>query len=289
MNAVRPPVLAGSWYPAAPTVLGAEVAGYLAGADPSRRPTGRGLIVLAPHAGYTYSGPVAGRTLGLLAADPPDRVVIMAPNHRVAIDRLALSGAGAFATPLGEVPVDTEARDHLAGLAPFTVDDRAHAHEHAVEIQLPFLQSLWPEHDFSILPLLVTRLAPELRAEAAEALAGLRDGRTLILVSTDFTHYGADYGYLPFPNDPEDVPAALEKLDTGAIVRVLGADSAGLRDYGDRTGITMCGLEAAALALETGLPEGYEAALVDYARSADRDGDFSRSVSYAGVLICSGS
>ena len=286
MNAVRTPVLAGSWYPASPADLGAEVAGYLAGADPSRRPAGRALIALAPHAGYTYSGPVAGRTLGLLAGDPPDRIVILAPNHRVAIDRLALSGAGAYATPLGEVPVDTAARDRLADLAPFAVDDRAHAHEHAIEIQLPFLQSLWPDHDFSILPLLVTRLAPDLRAEATAALAELRDDRTLLLVSTDFTHFGADYGYLPFR---EDIPASLEKLDTGAILRVLGADAEGLREYGDRTGITMCGLEAAALALETGLPGGYEAALIDYARSADRDGDFSRSVSYAGVLVCTGS
>lgn len=289
MNAVRPPVLAGSWYPASPADLGAEVAGYLAAADQARRPAGRALIALAPHAGYTYSGPVAGRTLGLLATDPPDRVVILAPNHRVAIDRLALSGAGAYATPLGEVPVDTAARDRLAGLGPFAIDDRAHAHEHAIEIQLPFLQSLWPDHPFLILPLLVTRLAPDLRAEAAAALAELRDDRTLFLVSTDFTHFGADYGFMPFPDDVEDIPASLEKLDTGAILRVLGGDAEGLRDYGDRTGITMCGLEATALALETGLPGGYEAALIDYARSADRDGDYSRSVSYAGVLVCSGS
>lgn len=285
MKAVRPSVLAGSWYPAAPDALAAEVEGYLAGADLPRRPAGRGLLALAPHAGYVYSGPVAGRTLGLLREDPPDRVVILAPNHRMAIEHLALSGAEAFATPLGEAPLDTAARDRLAALAPFAVDDRAHAHEHAVEIQLPFLQTLWPDHPFTILPLLVTRQAPDLRREAARALAGLRDGRTLFLVSTDFTHYGADYGYLPFR---EDVPAALEKLDSGAVLRVLGADPQGLREYGDRTGITMCGLEAAALALETGLPGGYEAALIDYARSADRDGDFTRSVSYAGVLICSG-
>ena len=288
MAAVRPPVLAGSWYPAGPAALAAEVARHLDGADPHRRPAGRGLIVLAPHAGYVYSGPVAGRVLGLLRDDPPDRVVILAPNHRAHIDRLALSGADAFATPLGEVPLDTAARDDLARRAPFAVDDRAHAHEHAVEIQLPFLQALWPGHPFVVLPLLVTRLAPELRREAAAALAELRDPRTLVLVSTDFTHYGADYGYLPFRDDSGDVPASLEKLDTGAVLRVLGGDPDGLRDYGDRTGITMCGLEAAALALESGLPEGYEAALVDYARSADRDGDFTRSVSYAGVLICAG-
>jgi hypothetical protein len=240
---------------------------------------------VVPHAGYVYSGPTAGRVLGLLGSEPPRRVVILAPNHRTAIERLALSGADAFATPLGPVPVDTAARDRLADLAPFAVDDRAHAHEHAVEIQLPFLQRLWPGGGFEILPLLVTRLAPDLRAVAAAALAELRTEATLLLVSSDFTHFGADYGFVPFT---ADVPASLEKLDTGAILRILGGDGPGLREYGDRTGITMCGLEAAALALETGLPTGYQAGLVDYTRSADRDGDFSRSVSYAGVLVCSG-
>jgi hypothetical protein len=224
--------------------------------------------------------------LGLLGPEPPRRVVVLAPNHSRAIDRLALSGADAFATPLGDVPLDTAARDRLATLPPFAVDDRAHAREHAIEIQLPFLQRLWPGGGFEILPLLVTRLTPDLRKVAAAALSDLRDESTLLLVSSDFTHFGPDYGFVPFT---DDVPASLEKLDTGAILRILGGDAGGLRDYGDRTGITMCGLEAAALALETGLPEGYEAGLVDYTRSADRDGDFSRSVSYAGILVCAGS
>jgi AmmeMemoRadiSam system protein B len=105
------------------------------------------------------------------------------------------------------------------------------------------------------------------------------------VVSSDFTHYGASYGYVPFT---ADVPAALEKLDGGAILKILAADAQGLLDYGRETGITMCGLEATALALESGLPEGYEGSLVHYSRSGDRDGDYSLSVSYAAILLSSG-
>ena len=105
------------------------------------------------------------------------------------------------------------------------------------------------------------------------------------MVSTDFTHYGASYGYVPFTGD---LPAALERLDTGAILKILAADPAGLLEYGRETGITMCGLEAAAVALERGLPPGYEGALINYSRSGDRDGDYSLSVSYASILICTG-
>jgi len=285
MSSTRTAVLAGSWYPAEPSALADTVDGYLAGADPALRPAGKAVLAIVPHAGYIYSGPVAGRVLGLLAEHPPGRVVILSPNHRMPIDRIALTGTDHFATPLGEVAVDAAARDELALCPAFEENERAHTAEHAVEIQLPFLQRLWPDMGFTILPLLVPPLAPEVRIEAARALTRLRDDNTLFLVSTDFTHYGSDYGFVPFTSD---IPAALERLDSGAILRILAGDPQGLREYGRKTGITMCGLDATALALETGLPTGYEAALIDYSRSGDRDGDYSLSVSYAGLLICTG-
>lgn len=133
--------------------------------------------------------------------------------------------------------------------------------------------------------MLVPRLTDALRASAAAGLAMLADRDTLILVSTDFTHYGASYGYVPFT---DNLPAALEELDTGAILRILAADGPGLRRYGAETGITMCGLEAAAVALDRGLEPGYEGALIDYSRSGDHDQNYSMSVSYASVLLCSG-
>ena len=288
MPHVRPATLAGAWYPGRPDDLAAAVDRLLApGGTPP--PAGRPLVALVPHAGYAYSGPTAGRLYARLRGRLPDRVAVLAPNHRVPLDRVALSGAEAFATPLGEVPVDTAAVAALAAEPAFRIDDRAHRDEHAVEIQLPFLQRLRPDAPPRLVPMLVPRLAPALRAGAAAALARLARDGTLLLVSTDLTHYGAAYGYAPFAG--ERGPAlgdAIERLDTGALLRVLAGDGAGLRAYGRETGITMCGLEAAALALETGLPEGREAALLDYARSGDRDRDYAMSVSYASVLLADG-
>jgi AmmeMemoRadiSam system protein B len=285
MNLIRKPVLSGTWYPADPTDLARTVDGFLAGADPSVRPAGPPRIALVPHAGYVYSGPTAGKLFGLLSGAPPRRVVIMAPNHRVGLDRIALSGAAAFATPLGPVATDQAFTRRLEAHDAFEINDSAHAEEHAVEIQLPLIQRSWADALPRIVPMLVPRLASGLADAAAAALAEGIDEETLILVSTDLTHYGASYGYVPFT---ENVPAALEELDSGAILRVLAADPAGLRQYGRETGITMCGLEAAAVALGAGLPPGHEGALIDYTRSGDRDGDYSLSVSYASVLLCAG-
>lgn len=285
MNAIRPCVLSGSWYPAEPVALTRLVDGFLDADRPADRPEGRPLIGLAPHAGYVYSGPVAGRLYGVLRGSPPTRLMILAPSHRVPLERPALSGAAAFATPLGAVPVDTGAVARLAASGAFVIDDDAHRDEHAIEIQLPMVQRCWPARGPTIVPILVPHLRGEQRRAAAAALAASMDDRTLLLVSTDLTHYGRAFGFAPFS---DDIRGRIEELDTGALLRVLAGDAAALLDYGRRSGITMCGLEAAALALETGLPPGHEGTLLGYARSGDRDGDYTRSVSYAAALLTTG-
>jgi AmmeMemoRadiSam system protein B len=285
MSSIRPPVLSGSWYPSAPEDLAAVADGFLAGADSAARPAGRPLLAVVPHAGYVYSGATAGRLFGLLRETPPVRIILLAPNHRTRLDRIALTGVTAFATPLGDVPVDQAAVRQLAENDAFQIHDRAHADEHAIEIQLPLIQRTWPTALPRIVPLLVPALTASQRRRAAAALAELVDQNTLVVVSTDFTHFGASYGFVPFT---ADLPAALEKLDSGAILKILAADPTGLLEYGRETGITMCGMEAAALALEPGLPPGYEGALIHYSRSGDRDGDYSLSVSYASILLSTG-
>jgi AmmeMemoRadiSam system protein B len=285
VSAVRPAALAGTWYPADPAGLAHLVDGFLAGAGPAAPPAGRPLVTLAPHAGFAWSGTVAGKLFGLLRGSTVRRLVILAPSHRARLDRPTLSGATAFATPLGEVPVDVAAVARLAAGGAFAIDDRAHRDEHAIEIQLPLAQRCWPEGCPAIIPALVPRLDDRRRAAAAAALAAEWDEGTLLLVSTDLTHYGADYGYVPFT---ADIPAAIERLDAGALLRVLAGDGPGLLEYGRATGITMCGLEAAALALACGVPPGHQAALLDYARSGDRDGDYTRSVSYAAAILTAG-
>jgi len=285
MSRTRNPVLSGTWYPDEPQTLAAAVDRYLAGAQPDQMPAGRPLVAVVPHAGYQYSGATAGQLYGLLRDDIPGRVFILSPNHRTPLHRIALSSASSFATPLGLMPTNDAATIRLADHPLFSIDDQAHAEEHAIEIQLPFLQRIWPDNTPDIVPLLVPAMDGAAGREAARALRPLLDNDSLLLVSTDFTHYGASYGYLPFTSD---IPAELEKLDAGAILNILAADGAGLREYGHRTGITMCGLSATALALDCGLPAGYEGSLLHYARSGDRDGNYESSVSYAAVLLSSG-
>jgi AmmeMemoRadiSam system protein B/AmmeMemoRadiSam system protein A len=281
MSSVRPAVLSGTWYPGHPDELRATIDRFLRGAEPQRRPAGRARVAVAPHAGYSYSGATAGKVYGLLAGSRPRRVFILAPSHRTPLARITLTDDSAFATPLGDVPVDTDLVAELAAADPFTIDAGAHREEHAVEIQLPFLQRAL-ENGFRIVPALVPPLEPARRRAAAARLAGACDGDDLVVVSTDFTHYGATYGYVPFR---DEIPTRLEQLDTGAILRILEHDAEGLLQYGRETGITMCGIHAAALALTAPPPAGYEAELLDYRRSADAGGDWRLSVSYAAILV----
>lgn len=284
MTNTRQPILAGTWYPAQPDRLRREVRSYLSRGEPARLPAGDPIIALAPHAGYRFSGPVAGALFGALAHRRFEAVFILAPNHRAPLRRPALGGQAAFATPLGEVPVAADIVQRLAAEGFYGIDDHAHAGEHAVEIQLPLLQCAWPEVP-PIVPILLPRLTADQRRQAARALDPWRDGRHLLLVSSDLTHYGEAYRYVPFDTD---VPERLERLDRGAIDRFLDRDADGLAAYREDTGITMCGLDAAAVAVDWTAPRPCRSALLAYERSAELTGDPELSVSYAAAVICLG-
>ena len=285
MNTVRHPVLSGSWYPADPVELATSVDGFLNEANMAQMPAGRPWMAVTPHAGHTYCGEVAGHLFGLLKDHRPDHIFILAPNHRHPISRIALPQETAFATPLGEVSLAADLIGDLAQEPGFAVDPLAHAQEHAIEIVLPFIQRTWPEAPPPIIPMLVPMLEGQALNQAGCTLTRRVGNNDLLLVSSDFTHYGSAFGFLPFT---EDIPMSLERLDAGAILKILAGDAAGLLQYGKETGITMCGLAACCVALAGGPPAGYEAALLDYRRSGDRDGDYSLSVSYASLLLTSG-
>ncbi len=305
MTMVRRPVLSGSWYPADPKELAASVDHFLAGADPAQLPAGQPWLAVTPHAGHAHCGPVAGRLFGLLGNWRPDNIIILAPNHRMALTEIALPEESAFATPLGEVPINTDMVNRLAKESGFALNPAAHAQEHAIEIVLPFIQRTWPGAAASIppsippsvppnippnippsiVPMLVPMSDPAALTLAGRVLRQTMGKNDLLLVSSDFTHYGRSFGYVPFT---EDIPMALERLDAGAILKILGGDAQGLLQYGKDTGITMCGLAACCVAMSEGPPLGYEAVLLDYGRSADKDGDYSFSVSYAALLLTNG-
>ncbi len=281
---VRPPILAGTWYPQQQDRLRADVRRFLSDDAPPALPAGRPVIALAPHAGYQYSGPVAGKLYRALSGRSFAAVFILAPCHRTPLRLPALSSLDAFGTPLGAVPLATDIVRELAATGAYEINDRAHAFEHAVEIQLPLLQCALPEGT-PIVPILFARLDRDRRRAAARALDPWRDDRHLFLVSSDLTHYGDAYGYVPFTTE---IAERLARLDTGAIQKFLALDAAGLVAYEEATGITMCGLEAAAVALDAPPPPAHRSVLLSYERSCDLTGEQSLSVSYAAALICAG-
>ena len=187
---MRAPAVAGTFYPADPRALAAAVDGYLEAARRARRtppdaPPPKALI--APHAGYVYSGPVAASAYVEVEAlrGVVRRVVLLGPSHRVPLRGLAASTAEVFATPLGDVPVDAEATLAIAHLPQVKRLDAPHEWEHSLEVQLPFLQRVLGE--FRLVPISVGEATPDEVAEVLELLWGGRE--TLVVVSSDLSHY----------------------------------------------------------------------------------------------------
>jgi MEMO1 family protein len=258
---VRPAVVAGLFYPADADTLAATVDDAVAHAMPWSGEPPKALVV--PHAGYVYSGPVAATGYRALAAlrDTVHRVVLLGPAHHVGLRGLAVSSADAFVTPLGLVPVDTEARAAVLAVAGVVVDDHVHAPEHSLEVHLPFLQRTLG--DFAILPLVVG--AADARTVAAVLDTVWGGPETLIVVSSDLSHY--------LDHD------AATRRDRATAAAIVAGDTDTL------TGADACGatpLRGLCLAART---HGLTAELVDLRTSADTAGDPSRVVGYGTFLF----
>lgn len=181
---VRRPAVAGEFYPADPLELRATVQGYLAAARPSGPPP---KAIIVPHAGYIYSGSVAASAYALLAEarQRVRRVVLAGPAHWVAVEGLAASGAHGFQTPLGTVPLDRGAITTILALPQVAVSEGAHAPEHSLEVQLPFLQETL--RDFTLVPLAAGQATPQEVGQVLETLWG--GPETLVVISSDLSHY----------------------------------------------------------------------------------------------------
>ena len=182
---VRAPAVAGRFYPADPAELRSLVHELLAEVPPATGPAPKAII--APHAGYPYSGPIAASAYARFAParDTVRRVILLGPSHFVALDGLATSSAEAFATPLGVVPLDLEATRQLRSLPQVQELDGAHEQEHSLEVQLPFLQTVLGR--FTLVPLAVGDAAPEKIAEVLDLLWG--GPETRFVISSDLSHY----------------------------------------------------------------------------------------------------
>jgi AmmeMemoRadiSam system protein B/AmmeMemoRadiSam system protein A len=282
---VRPSTLAGSWYDADPEALAATVDRYLEEAgDPPKSP---GLVVglVAPHAGYVYSGRCAAHAYKTVAGRDIRRVILMGPSHTARCRGLVIPESSFFATPLGRVEVDQAACRYLEAQALFSRGEAAHEKEHSLEIQLPFLQRTL-RSGFKIIPLVVGELAAGDYAEAAAALRSLCDDQTLVVVSTDFTHYGDSFGYVPFTTDVE---ASLAKLDGDAVERILELDLSGFLSYQKETGATICGFRPIGILISL-FGRGWDRGEISldnlhYTTSATGTGDWSHVVSYQALAV----
>lgn len=195
MHTIRQPAVANAFYPGKKQALANDIDAMLEAAKPGKRtadPAGpltrlSPKAIIVPHAGYVYSGPTAAAAYARLAAgrETIRRVVLLGPVHRVPVRGLALPGVDAFATPLGEVELDQSAIASIGGMRQVVVSPAAHALEHSLEVQLPFLQSVL--EDFRLVPLAVGDATP---AEVAEVLDALWGGpETLIVISSDLSHF----------------------------------------------------------------------------------------------------
>lgn len=275
---VRYAAVAGQFYPQDPGTLRREVRGFLDGA-PRSAMEGRLVGLLSPHAGYTYSGAAAACGYALLRGRGFTRAVVLAPSHRVGFRGAAVTDAGLYRTPLGDVSVDRAACDALAKCPGYAMLPRAHEGEHSLEVQLPFLQEALGE--FALIPIIVGEVEPADYAKLATPLRKLLDAKTVLVASSDFTHYGAAFGYLPFTRD---VKENLRRLDLGAAAYAERRDAAGFAAYVDRTGATICGHAPIGILLEA-LPPDARGTLLRYTTSGDQTGDWGHCVSYVSMAF----
>ena len=278
--------LAGSWYPASETEIRrmAEEWEREAAADAASpvAPEGANVLVL-PHAGWAYSGAVAWRAVRAVRGRSFKRAVVLAPSHRAWIEnRLVAPESDAVATPLGAIPIDRDWLGRLELVAPVLRNDRVHAAEHAAQIEFPLLQ-LALEKPFSIVPLVVGSFNPDQRGMCVRALASLMDAETLLVISSDFTHYGTDFSYVPYgTKGGEDVRRRVAEVDGEACARIAAGDADGFCATVRRTGATICGHVPIELALRA-FPAGSSLVRLRYATSSDAEGDYTRFVCYAAM------
>lgn len=282
MARVKASSLAGRWYAGDAITLREQVDRLLEAAEPASV-TGPLVGLVVPHAGYVYSGRAAAVGYATLRSGAYRRAVIIAPSHFSRFRGVALLDVECFSTPLGVVPVDTGGVAMLVGRPLLRDDAEPYLEEHALEIQLPFLQRVLPE--VSVLPMLVGDLVDDDDAKLADVLRTLADAHTVFIVSSDFVHYGRRFDYLPFPSrGAEAVRAGLRDLDMGAIERVCAGDAAGFDRYVTATGATICGRVPIRLFL-TMTGQDAPGTLLMYYTSLDVTGDYEHCVSYASIAF----
>lgn len=272
-KSVQRSTLAGTWYTENADDLKSQIQSFLGGAQTTQR---RDIIaLLLPHAGYAYSGRTAAKAIKALDK-PYKRVITLGPSHRIAMpETLSVPRVSHYETPLGQVPLDTDLIDWLLTYdSVFQSVPAAHKDEHSVQIELPLLQiHLDP---FEFVPIVVGQCTEAALIKAAMILKSVVDDNTLVVVSSDFTHYGPRFDYIPFT---DNIPEQLKALDMGAFDAIRTLNMRAFLTYIRDTGATICGRACIAILLSM-LDASAQTHLIDYTTSGALTDDYDNSVSY---------
>ena len=265
---IRRPAVAGRFYPSDRGTLLKNLQSYL----PSQAIAAPALGCVAPHAGYIYSGEVAGAVYAQI--DLTQRIIILCPNHTGKGRPLAIMSSGIWETPLGQAPIDSSLADALKKSFPLLTEDAdAHRNEHAIEVELPFLQAR--RSDFTFVPIALGTAQFDILEKLGEAVAytiQAQAAKILIVASSDMNHYEND--------------AVTRIKDHKAIERMLALDARGLFDVVMREDISMCGFGPAVVMITAAKRLGATSGnLIKYATSGEISGDLEMVVGYAGIVV----
>ncbi|MGA1979122.1 MAG: AmmeMemoRadiSam system protein B [Sedimentisphaerales bacterium] len=269
--------LPGNWYPADAGTLSKQIEGFFKKAEVE--PIDNVIAFILPHAGYQFSGQTAAFAIKTTGKQYK-RVIVIGPSHRVPMEEvLSVPRATHYETPLGQIPLDVEFIDKLLKYPIFRNIPQANEYEHSTQIEVPLLQ--YAQKDFKLVLIVAGDCSFETIGKAGAILKSLVDDDTLVIASSDFTHFGPNYGFIPFK---ENIPEQLKQLDMGAYERIKALDYKGFLEYRSKTGATICGYIPIAILLSM-LERPVEAKLVKYTTSGELTGDYTNSVSYLSVAF----
>ena len=291
---LRQPVAAGVFYPEEPDALLAKLNELYAQAEDVPPATHRLAACVVPHAGYDYSGTILAKAFESLKPGQYDRVIVLAPGHMTEPEGCSIVAADAYVTPFGPVYLDQKTIRTLCYSSNFTSrnlqynnqNNRVPLHEveHSIEVILPMLQERLQR--FWLIPIIVGNISgADKKVDAgrirviADRIRKIMTPRTLLVVSTDYTHYGNSFSYTPFR---DNIAENMSTLDTQAFTLILSKDLEGFKKYLRTTKNPICGASALQILMEL-LPESTVGSMLDYDRSMTQDNDGTRSISYASM------
>jgi AmmeMemoRadiSam system protein B/AmmeMemoRadiSam system protein A len=273
--------IAGSWYPSEKKTLLAKIAKMWDASAPEIK-TGNICALIVPHAGYQYSGECAAKAFKTLKKKY-DTVIIIGASHRYAMkDTISVPLFDSYTTPLGKTAIAKEKVEQLLNASKIFRDiPDALANEHSVQIEVPLLQ--YALKDAKIVLIITGQLSKDKMKEAGEKIAQVWDEKTLLVVSTDFTHYGERFGYTPF-DAAKNLPEKISTLDMGAFAFIQKNDPEGFYNYIRETGATICGAAPLNILLYAS-GAGFKTELIEYTDSSKVTGDDSDRVSYVSAVV----